>query len=103
MNTTCWWQVKWNVQRTTIKSADKKVDTFSQTNNNYCYASKLVSKQLKCPGYVSQRQNIRVGVDQLKSVRGGTTQMWDAPTQDHVGSIDFGVNWPVFTPCVRQI
>ena len=26
MNTTCWWQVKWNVQRTTIKSADKKID-----------------------------------------------------------------------------
>ena len=59
---------------------------FSQTNN--CYASRLVSKQSKCPGYVSQRRNIRVeridlnqcgaervkcGADQLRIMRGGST------------------------------
>ena len=59
MNISCWWRVKWNLQRSTIKSADKKVDMFSQTNN--CYTSKLVSKQSKCPGHVSQRRNIRMG------------------------------------------
>ena len=43
------------------------VDAFSQTNN--CYTFKLVSKQSKCPGYVSQRRNICVGRVDLNQCR----------------------------------
>lgn len=93
MNTMCWWQLKWHLKRTTIKSVDKKVDTFSQINNNYCYAFKLVSKQLKCPGFVSQRRNVRVGwidlnqcgVKQLKCGAHQLRIMWGGLT---LGSID---------------
>ena len=71
----------------------KKVDAFSQTNK--CYTSKLVSKQSKCPGYFSKTEYL-CGAGRLKSVQGGTTQMWGASTQDHVGRIDFGADRPAY-------
>ena len=36
------------------------------------------------------------GADRLKSLRGGTTQMWGGSTQDYAGRIDFGAYRPVF-------
>jgi len=72
----------------------KKVDTFSQTNNT-SYVQTCV-QTLEMSGICFSKTEYLCGADRLKSVQGGTTQMWGASTQDHVGRIDFGADRPAY-------